>query len=212
MSQENPIPNGWHWNEAELPADDSLFSGLVTLMVIGHDLAPKLIGTAFLVTAEGYKATAISAAHCFSFAERIIHPEKKHHATTPSEFLPPPTEVDLKQVKAIYQRAGRIFVCPVELAIWDSATDLAVLTIVAPSDDPKLFENFFWIDNELPNVGDLVCMIGFGDLSEEHPPQQGIMRRRLVLRVGHVEQISHEPSQLLKSPSVRTSIAVYGGM
>ncbi|MEH2501404.1 hypothetical protein V1290_000215 [Bradyrhizobium sp. AZCC 1578] len=209
------IPNGCQWNEAEIESGHPLNAGLLTLMVIGHDLVPVLIGTAFLISAEGYKGAAISAAHCFEHVENILRPDKVHHATTPREFLPPPKEVDLKQVKAIYISDGKVHVCPIEIAIWDSSTDLAVLTVLAPTDEPKLFRKFFWIDDQVPNVGDVVVMIGIGEMkvnSGMDNPQIGTMERRLVVRVGYVEEIFEEATYLLKSASVQTSIAVYSGM
>jgi len=208
------IPNEWQWNEAEIESGHPLNASLVALMVIGHDLVPVLIGTAFLVTA-GYKGTAISAAHCFEHIERLLQPYEQHHATTPREFLPPPKEVDLKQVKAIYIKDQKVYICPIEIAIWDSGTDLAVLTILAPTDEPKLFQDFFWIDDGVPRVGDVVAMIGFGEMKVDSSldnPQMGRMERRLVLRIGYVEEIFGEATYLLKSPSIQTSIAVYSGM
>jgi hypothetical protein len=208
---EPVIPNGWQWNEAVLERGDALNAGLLSLMVIGHDLVPVLIGTAFFVTADGYKGTAISAAHCFQHIHTILHPNKRHHATTPIEFLPPPEQVDLKQAKAIYIKDEKVYVCPIEIAIWDSATDLAVLTVLAPGDEPELFRDFFWMTDEVPNVGDQIAMIGFGEMKVQGGTT-GTMERRLILRIGYVEEIFREATYLLKSPSIQTSIAVYSGM
>lgn len=209
------IPNGWQWNEAVIERGDPLNDGFLTLMVIGHDLVPVLIGTAFLVSAEGYKATAISAAHCFAHIENILYPNKPHHVTTPREFLPPPEEVDLRQVKAIYIRGMQVYVCPIELAIWDRGTDLAVLTVLAPTDEPELFRAFFWVDDQIPNVGEQVAMIGVGEMKVHgnlENPKIGTIERRLVVRIGYVEEVVGEATYLLKSPSVQTSIAIYSGM
>jgi hypothetical protein len=207
--------NGWEWDEAVIGPGDPLNAGLLSLMVIGHDKIPILIGSAFLVTADGHKATAVSAAHCFTHIESILHPNKRHHPTTPLEFLPPPSEVDLKQVKAVYIKDAQAHVCPIEIAIWDTGTDLATLTVVAPLDDPNLFQSFFWIDGKIPNVSEQVVMVGFGEMSvvpNQDNQQQGRMLRRLVVRVGYVEEVFPEASYLLKSPSVHTSIAVFSGM
>jgi hypothetical protein len=205
------IQNGWKWDEAIIERGDTLNEGLLTLLVIGHDLVPVLIGTAFLVTAEGYKATAISAAHCFDHIKNIIHPHTTYHPTTPKEFRPPPEEIDLKQAKAIYIKGENVYVCPIEIAIWDLGTDLAVLSVLAPADEPKLFERFFWIDDVIPKPGDEVVMIGVGEMNGP-VSSIGTMSRRLVVRVGYVEEIFEESTYLLKSPSVQTSIAVYSGM
>jgi hypothetical protein len=134
-----------------------------------------------------------------------------HNPTTPKEFLPPPEEIDLKQAKAIYIKDKAVYVCPIEIAIWDSGTDLAVLTVMAPADEPKLFEKFFWIDDTIPSPGDEVLMIGVGEMSQP-VSSTGTISRRLVVRVGYVEEIFEGATYLLKSPSVQTSIAVYSGM
>jgi hypothetical protein len=126
---------------------------------------------------KGYKATAISAAHCFEHIDNILHPNKPHHATTPREFLPPPSEVDLKQVKAFYINLGQVHICPIEIAIWDSGTDLATLVVLAPNDEPELFRDFVWLDDQIPSIGDQVVMIGFGEMvvttdAETHKREQ----------------------------------------
>jgi hypothetical protein len=137
------IPEGWQWNQAELEPGDPLNAGLLSLLVIKEDLTPELIGSGFLVTANGDHATAISAAHCFEEARRILHPTPLHHPSTPSEFLPPPEEVDLKHVKAVYVKEGNAYACPIDIGIWDNQTDLAVFTVSAPDGEPDLFRDFF---------------------------------------------------------------------
>ncbi|SDS58068.1 S1 family peptidase [Bradyrhizobium canariense] len=209
------IPDGWQWNEAEIESNDQLNEGVLTLMVIGNDVVPVLIGTAFFVSADGYKGTAISAAHCFEHIKNVLYPNKPHHPTTPLEFLPPPTEVDLRQVKAVYIKDAQVHVCSIEIAVWDSETDLAVLTVLAPTDQPELFRAFFWIDDKIPSAGEQVAMIGVGEMKvhgDIEDPRKGRMERRLVVRIGYVEEVFEEATYLLKSPSVQTSIAIYSGM
>jgi hypothetical protein len=64
------IPEGWQWNQAVLERGNPLNAGLLSILVIRDDLPPQLVGTAFLVTANGNHATAVSAAHCF---EEVTH-------------------------------------------------------------------------------------------------------------------------------------------
>lgn len=209
------IPDGWQWNQAELQAGDPLNAGLLSLMVIGNDLTPQLIGSAFLVTANGNHATAISAAHCFEGIRKILHPNAQHHPSALSEFLPPPKEIDLKQVKAIYIKDGNVYACPVEIGIWDSATDLAAFTVTSPNGEPDLFRDFFWIDPQAPNAGDEIAMIGFGEMKvipAEDDGKQGTIERKLLLRIGRVEEVFPEKHYMLKGPCFETSIAVFSGM
>jgi len=133
------IPEGLLWNEAEIPAGDALHSGLVSLLVIKDDLSPELVGTAFLIAADGNRATAITAAHCFDQIRRLLHPHSCHSSSALPEFLPDPKELDLRQVKAVYEVNDRVFPCSIEQACWDTATDLAIFTILAPKEAPDLF-------------------------------------------------------------------------
>jgi hypothetical protein len=209
------IPDGLMWNQAELPPADPLNAGLLSLMVIKSDLTPQLIGTAFLVTAEGKTATAVSAAHCFEEIRKLLHPNPKHHASALPAFLPPPKEINLKQVKAIYLKDGNVFACPVEIGIWDSGTDLAVFTVSAPNGESELFRDFFWIDDQVPAVNEGVAMIGFGEmkvLPDASEQSKGMMQRQLLLRIGRVEEVFPEKHYMLKGPCIETSIAVFSGM
>lgn len=72
--------------------------------------------------------------------------------------------VSLKQVKAVYRKGSEVHACTVELAMWDSATDLAALTIIAPDDNNQLFTKFLWIDDSVPSVNEKVAMIGYGNM------------------------------------------------
>jgi hypothetical protein len=146
MTSSAPL-HGFLWNQAELPSGDPLHESLVMLLVIRDDLSVQLIGTAFIVAADGDRATAISAAHCFEEVRKVLHPHSPHHLSTPREFLPEPKEIDLRQVKAVYTKATEVYVCAVEVAVWDSATDLAALNIIAPDERNELFTKFLWIDD-----------------------------------------------------------------
>ncbi len=209
------IPEGLQWNQAELELGDPLNLGLLSLLVIDDSMVPRPIGTAFLVTANGHFATAVTAAHCFEGIRQILHPNAKHHPSALSEFLPPPKELDLKQVKAVYIKDGAAYLCPIEIGIWDNATDLAVFTVSAPSNEPKIFRDFFWLDDQLPNAGEVVAMIGFGEMTVTNDPEipdRGTMQRQLLLRVGRVEEVFPERHYMLKGPCVQTSIGIFSGM
>ena len=209
------IPEGWQWNQAELDRGDPLNTGLLSILVIGNDLRPELIGTAFLVTANGNHATAISAAHCFEQVRKVLHPNLPHHTSALSEFLPPPEEIDLQRVRALYIKEGAAHFCPTEIGIWDNATDLAVFTVNAPANDFDLFRDLFWIDNEVPTAGEEVIMIGFGKmkvLPDAADASGGTIQRQLLARLGRVEEIFPERHIMLKGPCIQTSIAIFGGM
>lgn len=209
------IPNGFQWNEAELKQGDPLNAGLLSLFVIGADLMPVLIGTAFIIAAEGLRATAVSAAHCFEEVRKILHPNARHHLSALPEFLPIPKAVNLFRVKGLYMKGDQVHCCPIELALWDRETDLAVLTVSAPVIDPDFFRDIFWLDDQIPGVGEEIAMIGFGDMNVgpcPDPRHQFKMERRLVGRIGRVTEVYPEGYCLLKAPCIETSIPVFSGM
>jgi hypothetical protein len=210
----SPIPVGWQWNQAELERGDALNAGFLSLLVLTDDRTPELIGTAFLVTANGNHATAVTAAHCFEEVRKILKPHPSHHLSTPKDFLPPPEEIELRSVKAIYLKGDRVWVCSLELGIWDSAIDLAVFTVIAPDDEPDLFKEFFWIDNQIPAVGEEIAMLGFGEMKviPDPEPGKGTIQRMLIVRVGRVEDVFPDRHFMLKGPCIQTSIAIFGGM
>jgi hypothetical protein len=42
--------------------------------------------------------------------------------------------------------------------MWDSKSDLAVLSVLAPNNQADLFRDMFWLDNQSPQIGDEVMM------------------------------------------------------
>ena len=214
MTSSAPL-HGFLWNQAELPSGDPLHELLVMLMVICDDLSLQLIGTAFIVAADGGRATAISAAHCFEEVRKILHPHSPHHLSTPHEFLPAPKEIELKQVKALYTKGSEVHVCAVDVAMWDSATDLAVLTINSSEERNQLFTKFLWLNDTVPSVNEKVAMIGYGNMEvipDETQQQYGRVKRQLILRVGTVEGVHPEGFYMLKAPCIETTIPIYSGM
>jgi hypothetical protein len=146
---------------------------------------------------------------------KIMHPAPAHHSSALQEFLPPPKELDLKHMRGLYVHGGKTAGCTIESAIWDRETDFAVLTIVTPEDDPALFKALFRLDDTTPAIGDEVSMIGFGEMKSTpdiNDPTRGILQRRLVIRIGRVEEVYPQGHYMLKAPCVQTSIAVFSGM
>lgn len=209
------IPDGLLWNEAQVPQGDVMRSGLVSLLVIKDNLLPELIGSAFLITAEGNRAVAVTAAHCFEEIKKTLHPNSMHHTSALPEFLPGPKELNLKQVKALYEDNDKVFACSIEQAFWDPTTDLAVFTLLAPIEAPDLFHTFGWIDDQIPIVGEQVAAIGYADMkvNHHHPnSQSGTMKRRPVLRIGIVEAVHPKEYYMLKAPCIEMTIPVFSGM
>lgn len=209
------IPEGLQWNQAPLSRDDPVDEVLLSLAAFTDDQSLHLIGTAFIIEANGSHAWAISAAHNFEQIRKTLNPNPLHHTSALAEFLPPPTELELEHVKALHMKDGVPHFCAVEIGIWDSAKDLAVLKITAPPGPNSYFQSVLLLDNTIPTVSDIVVMIGYGNMTVNNfgpVPASFEMSRELVGRVGRVEEVFPNGHLLLKSPCVQTSVAVFGGM
>ena len=60
-----------------------------------------------------------------------------------------------------------------------------------------------------------MTMIGFGEMKparDSDDPNKGLMQRRLMARIGHVEVFYPEGMYTLKTPCVLTTIATFSGM
>ena len=67
----------------------------------------------------------------------------------------------------------------------------------------------------MPNTGDDIVMIGFGEMKVESDPAdstKGAMQRQLLMRFGRVEEVFPERHFMLKGPCIQTSIAIFSGM
>jgi len=208
------LAENYEWDEIAIERDDPIREGLVALFVIDNSV-PQLIGTAFIVTAEGSRAMAISAAHCFEQIRKVINPHQLHHHSALSEFLPSPERVDFSRVKGLYLAGNEIHVCQIEAAAWDRETDLAVLKILAPKERSDIFQTNFWLDNNIPRAGEDVAMIGYGEMTVEaniETPNIGQIQLRPIVRVGRVEAVHSDGYFMLMTPCIETSIAIFGGM
>jgi hypothetical protein len=148
------IPDGLAWNEAQLERGDPLNRGLLSLLVIKDDLHIDLIGTGFIIQSNKNHALAVSAAHCFEEVRKILHPNPLHHSSALREFLPPPSEVDLKQVKCLYFDGYKPLLCDLELAAWNQDSDYALCIVKAPPFHDLLFDHELRLDDQIPLVGD----------------------------------------------------------
>jgi hypothetical protein len=109
---------------------------------------------------------------------------------------------------------GKSHPCPINSAWWDTGTDYAIFQICSP-DHIRLFEAFFVLDDNVPDPGSDIAMVGFGEMEvirdSEHP-DRGTISRRLVQRVGKVESVYPDGHYLLKTAFIQTSIAIFSGM
>lgn len=211
---ERILAESFEWDQIVIERDDPIREGFVALCVIANSDI-QLIGTAFIVAAEGNHSIAITAAHCFEQIRKIVEPNQPHHPSALQEFLPLPKKFDFSGVKGIYITNDEAFVCQIEIAVWDRETDLAVLKILAPDEKVDLFQCHFLLDNNIPKAGEEVLMIGYGEMKVEtdaETPNIGRLQFRPVVRVGRVEAVHVNGHFMLKTPCIETSIAIFGGM
>jgi hypothetical protein len=204
----------FEWDEMVLD-DPSPYSNILLSIAVVRESQVHLIGTAYIFQCNGDHSFAISAAHNFDEVRKILHPNQRHHPSTPPDFLPPPSDLDSHSIKALYIKDKRPYFCSIDFAVWDSEKDLAVLRVNAPSGAGGLFRDMIWIVPRTPNIGDAIALIGVGEMNSEPDPTEpgkGRLQRRVVVRGGKVIGVFPERSPLVKGPSVETSIAVFGGM
>ncbi len=214
--------HGWKWNEAEKDGTDEINNYLVSLVNFDKYFVPKLIGTAFIVAAYGNHAIAVSAAHNFWLGFKGAQKRfPAHNLSAIPDFIPGYEEiaVDRHAVRAIYQVGTRIEACVIGFVAWDKLTDLAVLTLSAQ--DPKdqtVFKHFCRLGQVSPKIGDLVGLIGYGDMDTLSSETDGMgyasatMSRRVVLRAGTVQRLHPDGHSLVRGSCIETSIPVYSGM
>ena len=208
----------FEWNEALSESCLALHSGLLTLLAFEPNRSPKLIGTAFIIGAYGNYAVAVSAAH--NIHEGVMNaqnPKRYRAPSTPPEFLPE-ISVNRQRLRAIYRNNGNIEACVIGSAVWDKMSDMAAF-MVAPqnTEDKGVFEREFRLENVDPKVGDLVGMIGYGDMAITEECRDGdfekfSMESRLVIRKGRVRTVYPDGVGLVKTKCIKTTIPIYNGM
>lgn len=192
--------------------------GIVTLVVIGPDKMLTEIGTAFIIQSRQDKAIAMTAAHNIHDGVRLAQrPYRRHHPSTPSEFLPEQTiSAGSSAMRAIVISGDRVEVCLIGDVIWDQDADLAVLTILTPDPmDRDLFRSHFTIAASDPLPGDMVCVLGFcGYQSTMYVIQdhQGTLEHQRVMRIGTVVDIHSGGLRRNSSPYVEATMPTYAGM
>ena len=211
---------GQEWNEAEIE-DRTMFNmGIISLMAFDPDQSPRLIGTGFVIQANGSSAIAITAAHNFDGVRKVLQPHERHHPTTPREFLGElkSLEIDQTRVRAVCFDGSGVDVSLISWAVWDKRADIAVFAVAHQNNDANFFKGRFLLSDSAPVIGDEVPLIGFADmetsegLHDGSRPQEFTVKRRLVLRCGRVTDVHPRGHILCKGPCIETSIPVFPGM
>jgi hypothetical protein len=214
------ILQGFAWNEADGDSIGDQHEGLLSILAFTPDRSPRLIGTAFIVSAEGDSATAITAAHNLEGVREAQSPKRPTAPSALSEFLPErDVKVDPKSLRAIYQCGDRITFCCVSVSTWDVASDIAVLALTPEQpDDVDLFRAHYRLTDAQPTVGDVVAVLGYAGMETVKEYRDGAgyeeatLARRLVLRAGRVAAVHPDGHIFSRAPCLETTIPVFGGM
>lgn len=208
----------WSWNEAEM--DPSFQDGMLTLIAFNDDV-PFGLGTAFIISRDDRFAVCVTAAHVFTEVRRIQSPPQRYARSALSEFLPPPRAIDLSphKIRAIAVKGDRVEVLVVDGAIIDEIRDIALFRVKLQNEDtPVFFSAEYEADDKVPAVGEMICVLSYGDLStfdfetDGAMTRQFKMARRLVLRVGRVIASYPNGHRLCRGPCIETTVPVYSGM
>lgn len=211
----------FHWNQAILEKESVLNRGLVSLLAFNPHRSPKLIGTAFVISAQDRVAVAATAAHNFRGIIDVQNPHSRHHPSALPEFLPRQDvlRLDAWSVMAMVVEGRKIGLCPLGWVVFDEKSDIACFSIVQSiADDPALFRSNFELECEAPDIGDEVAVLGYSRMRVLNEFQDGSggetfsVRRQLVFRRGRVTQAYPNGHLLCRGACVETSIPVFPGM
>lgn len=216
---ESPLM-GLYWNEAE--GDNNNFrKGLLT--IIAHDLEnrPHAIGTGFVIDVNGTQAIAVTAAHVFNEVRRLQTPPSRHSQSALSEFLPPPKAIDIdrKLLRVVCVEEGVVESTIIEWLCFDEDSDIAIFSIALQNRTKRsFFISKFDLDNSIPSIGDLVCILSYGNLDlnsfkqENNEKWSYKLSQRPILRIGTVLNYHPNGTRLCRGACIETSIPVYSGM
>ena len=206
---------GFEWNQTE--GAQELEAGLFT--VVAKDLKGDFhaVGTGFVVIARDEVALAVSAGHVFAEVQRLQDDGiGRVHPSTLPEFAPPkkPVNVSLSGLAMLSRVGALVFASRVEGLAFDALSDIGVIQLRPQQGTtfPQALRQFT-LEDRLPEVGDLVCIAGYADLSCKPQGLDGFqVQRKAVLRVGKVSNVFPDGQRLCRGPCFETTIPVFSGM
>ncbi|WP_158072309.1 S1 family peptidase [Achromobacter xylosoxidans] len=219
---ESPPPlHNLPWNQGTLPAEYG--NSLLVIMATDLEGRPHAVGTAFVInhSDDGRTATCLTAAHVFTEVHRLQTKPARHTPSALAEFLPPPKPIDIdrKLVRAIGTAGGRAEAAIIEGLTYDEDRDVALFDVKLQDASPDgFFCSRFEVTGELPDVGEMVCVLSFAGLAMEQKEDYGAqgymatLSKSLMFRVGRVLQHFPVGQRLCKGPCIETSIPVFSGM
>jgi len=215
------LPNGWHWNQAELEPRHEFNDGLISILAFDDQRRPRPIGTAFIIAAFPDGAIGCTAAHNFNGIRQVQTPRQRHHPSTLEEFLPRASQIDLdrKRVRAVYVYGNNIEMATIGWAVWDESSDVAYFSLL-PQDQAALntFKSRLELESKEPQISAEVVALGYKDMSVDNEVRGGTghesfrFGRQLIMRCGRISGVHMEGHRLCGGPCVETTIPVFPGM
>jgi hypothetical protein len=191
------IFDGLAWDEAEISDRYLINRGIIAIIALDADNSPSVIGTGFVVQANGSSAIALTAAHNFDGVRKVLQPLERHHPTALPEFLENVTVsgIDATRVRALCVDESGIDLSIISWAAWDTRTDVGVFTVTHQNNHSEFFKSRFLLSDSVPNIGAEVALMGLADMEVAEVLRDGKwlgefkVKQRLVLRCGRVTDV-----------------------
>lgn len=205
----------FEWNQLEDPPRE-LDEGLLTLIARSRSGELHAVGTGFVIKALPTSALVVSAAHVFAEVQRLQHRGTQTHRTALPEFIPAAKaiELELRSLATLTLKEERVVISAVAGLAFDEDGDFGIAQIKPQKGQEGEFPlREFLLDDRKPQVGQLVCVASYSNLSCYTDETDAFrVTRRLVVRVGRVLEVFPNGHRLCRGPCFETSIPVYSGM
>jgi hypothetical protein len=154
-----------------------LWQAVLPILFEGEDGSMEVVGTGFVVLANGRQAHLVTAGHVCQHIQSRDRPPRSH-PTALSDFIAPEYRVELRHVRpfVIYRHPTR-GACRVSIEAWMDLkeADLALCSIrfgeLIPPD--VLFEKRFPLDTRPVGKGEPICALGYAE-GKIHPVDGGV--------------------------------------
>ena len=145
-----------------------LWQTVLPIVVEDGDGSMEVVGTGFVILANGRQAHLVTAGHVGSYIQRKDRPNPRSHWSTPSEFRAPDYRVELRHVRpfALYRHPTR-GACRVPIEAWLDLknADLALCSIRFGEGIPPevVFEKRLPLDSRPVTKGEPICALGYAE-------------------------------------------------
>lgn len=216
--------NQQKWCQATLQNDfkRQLAKLLVSFFATDKDGYTELIGTGFILSAQGKNALVMTAAHNFDFARKIQKPKRISHPSTLPEFQVHKGEifsVDKDKLGAVYISDEHIDTCQIKGVTVVPELDIALCAIQLQEHCIEIqFKDNFALDTRSPEIGDDIVVIGYSGLKMlkqkvySNKSRFFQIQQKIEMLRGKVTEVSNSGLRNSNWPCFETTIPIVGGM